>query len=187
MRRLADLDPTERGRFGVLVRALVPGYPAFKTRPLPQDIAVACVAAVLADDAAALSSLLAVASELEVKLPDEALDLAGRRLEAGDHLLPIAIDAGARAALAVLLPLSDPDRPSGWDGRRPLHVALAARDGESIRALLAHGVDPDLPDSRGESPRERAARLAAVFPDGPHLLAGAALPRPDASPKGGGR
>ena len=187
MRQLTDLDPAERGRFFALVRALVPDYPAFKVRPLPRDIAAACVAAALADDVAALTSLLATGNDLGVSLADEALDLGGRRLAAGDHLLPIAIDAGAKAAFALLLPLSDPNRPSGWEGLRPLHVALDARDGEAIGLLLDGGADPDLADASGESARARALRLAEHFRDGPRLLDGPALPPPERSHKGGGR
>jgi len=187
MRQLTDLDPAERGRFFALVRALVPDYPAFKVRPLPRDIAAACVAAALADNVTALASLLATGNDLGVNLAKEALDLGGRRLAAGDQLLPIAIDAGARAACALLLPLSDPDRLSGWESLRPLHVAVDARDGAAIRLLLAHGADPDLTDARGESARGRARRLADDFPEGIRLLGGPALPREGPSHKGSGR
>lgn len=161
-RPLNSLRPDERAALLPLLRAMNPSHPAWKTRPLPLDIARATLASIERKDLAGFAALDEALVSLGVDLSEENLDFGSISHLCGNCALHLAIASGADAIAGRILERGgDANHGAGGsDGLRPLHVAVLADNPAMIHALLRHGADPDAPDARGRSSRALAETVA---------------------------
>lgn len=113
----------------------------------PLEIAVA------KGDAEMIRALFAGGADANVEMKDT-----------GDTALTVAIKLH-RPQVALLLLDSGADvnlRPKSKNGVAPLHVAARNGDLEALNLLLSRGAEPDIRDSRGDTPLMTGARYAPI-------------------------
>ena len=159
----------------------------------------ALIRAIVADDAAAVSQLLAASPDLATARAERGatrqearpyyLDEIGHYLYAGDTALHIAAAGHRPAIVRMLLDAGASVSARNRRGAQPLHYAADGAPGsatwrpdaqaETVACLLDSGAEPDAADSGGVTPLHRAVRTRCAAAVRALLDGGADARRPN--------